>query len=418
MAVTIQNLCIKAAPFYAALAMGASLFCLLWRYFVKDPPALPEGDPPQGRRILLWACVWFVLSRLLIVGTLLIAARVRGEMEGLMSRPWDYWIRWDAPHYLGLAENGYVTEGDPRFHIVFYPLYPALTACLRPLFGGDTALAACVLSNLCFLGAGVALTWAVWLRQGRECALRALPLMMLCPYSVFCSTAYTESLFLLLCALAVLFARRERFGWAIFFGALAANTRMPGVLIAVPIFYEMLRKARREKLGAGYVAGCALSACLVLLGVGAYVALNYFVTGDPFRFMTYQREHWGQQLGLFYDTFRYTVENAFSYHSEMWRLYTWIPQAAAMLLSFALMLGAAFRRADPGDGAFMWVYLCVALGTTWLLSGPRYLCGMYALYPILASVFRKRYLHIPLCVLFAALLSFFSIVYALEGWLL
>ena len=99
--------------------------------------------------------------------------------------------------------------------------------------------------------------------------------------------------------------------------------------------YQENRKARREKLGAGYVAGCALSACLVLLGVGAYVALNYFVTGDPFRFMTYQREHWGQQLGLFYDTFRYTVENAFSYHSEMWRLYTWIPQAAAMLLSFA-----------------------------------------------------------------------------------
>ena len=52
------------------------------------------------------------------------------------------------------------------------------------------------------------------------------------PVSAMLTTA------MVLAPLAVLFARRERFGWAIFFGALAANTRMPGVLIAVPIFYE------------------------------------------------------------------------------------------------------------------------------------------------------------------------------------
>ena len=66
----------------------------------------------------------------------------------------------------------------------------------------------------------------------------------------------------------------------------------------------------------------------------------------------------------------------------------------------------------------MWVYLAVALGTTWLLSGPRYLCGMYALYPILASVFRKKAAHISLCAAFAVLLGYLSCIYALEGWLL
>ena len=33
---------------------------------------------------------------------------------------------WDADHYLGIIENWYVAEGDPRLHIVFLPLYPAL----------------------------------------------------------------------------------------------------------------------------------------------------------------------------------------------------------------------------------------------------------------------------------------------------
>ncbi len=417
MAVNIQDICVKAAPWFALLTMGASLFCLLWRYFIKEPPALPK-DALSRKKILLYTLLWFFVSRLIVFGSVAACAAVQGRLETVLANPAAYWVRWDGPHYLGLAENGYVTEGDPRFHIVFYPLYPALVACARWIFGGNTALAATALSNACLFGAGLALTEAVWLRQGEKAALRALPLVMLCPYSVFCSTAYTESLFLLLCALAVLLARRERFGWAICFGALAANTRMPGLMTAIPIFYEMLRKARRDKLGAGYVARSALAVCLVLLGLGAYIALNYFVTGDPFRFMTYQREHWGQQLGLFWDTFQYTVRNAFTYTSEMWRLYTWIPQAACMLLAFALLLGAAFRRAYPGDGAFMWVYLAVALGTTWLLSGPRYLCGMYALYPVLASVFRKKAAHISLCAAFAVLLGYLSCIYALEGWLL
>ena len=31
------------------------------------------------------------------------------------------WLKGDAPHYLGIADNWYVTTGDARFHIVFFP---------------------------------------------------------------------------------------------------------------------------------------------------------------------------------------------------------------------------------------------------------------------------------------------------------
>lgn len=418
MSVNLQTICTQAAPWLAIAAMGLSLFFLFPRYFVHTPPQLPHTQKPHRWHFLCQALLWFCISRLIIFLSIGLYAAIQGNLSRVLSSWESYWIRWDAPHYLGIAENGYVTQGDARFHIVFYPLYPLLVAAVRGIFGGHTALAACVVSNVCFLLAGWALAEAVSLRQGHRAGLRALRLMMLCPYSVFCSTAYTESLFLLLCALAVLMARREQFGWAVLFGALAANCRMPGILTAIPIFYEMLRKARAESLGWRYILLSVGKTCGVLLGLLAYVAVNHLVTGNPFQFMIYQKEHWGQQLGLVWDTFQYTTQNAFNYHEETWRLYTWIPQAICMTLIFALLVFSARRKAYPADGAFLWFYVCIALGTTWLLSGPRYLCGCYALYPILAARFRRKWTHWPLCASFAILLAALSIVYALYGNLL
>lgn len=416
MTTMLEKICTQAAPWFAMAAMAFSLCFLLYRYFIARPPALPEAD--KGGHLFVHALIWFAVSRLIVLLSVVISAAMEGDLSFVLEHWKSYWIRWDAPHYLGIAENGYVTEGDPRFHIVFYPLYPFLVACIRWIFGGNTAVAACVLSNACLLAAGWVLAEAVRLRQGSLPAKQALRLMMLCPYSVFCSTAYTEALFLLLCALAVLLARRGKFGWAILAGALAANCRMPGVLTAVPIFYEMLRKAREDARPARSICLSILKVCGVLLGLAAYIGINYAVTGDPFRFLLYQKEHWGQQLGLVWGTFRYTVVNAFSYDAASWRLYTWIPQAICMLLIFVLLAASAPRRIYPGDGAFLWLYVCIALGTTWLLSGPRYLAGCWALYPALVSVLPGKWTHRVLCTAFAVLLGYLSIIYALRGWLL
>ena len=41
------------------------------------------------------------------------------------------WDRWDAMQYLKIAQEGYVSTGDDRFLIVFFPLYPALVAAVQ-----------------------------------------------------------------------------------------------------------------------------------------------------------------------------------------------------------------------------------------------------------------------------------------------
>ena len=38
----------------------------------------------------------------------------------------EIWNRWDATHYLTLAEKGYAAAGDSRVLLVFFPLYPWL----------------------------------------------------------------------------------------------------------------------------------------------------------------------------------------------------------------------------------------------------------------------------------------------------
>ena len=103
----------------------------------------------------------------------------------------------------------------------------------------------------------------------------------------------------------------------------------------------------------------------------------YLVSGDPFKYMEYQSEHWGQNFGFFFGTAAYQLENAIKYLSEgratVWGL--WIPNLLWSFFALAIMIPAA-RRLRPGYTAWFIAYYAVAIGATWLLSAPRYLVAM------------------------------------------
>ncbi|NLG24853.1 MAG: hypothetical protein GX558_05820 [Clostridiales bacterium] len=440
---------IAGLPIAVAAAMALSLAVLLPRYFAEPwHPGLPlrpliarlmkrggeagatgPGRPVEsgvGRPAAIVAGVLalFALSRLVVFGAAAWGLWQRGELAAMLANSRPYWARWDAPHYLGLIENWYVTEGDPRFHIVFFPLYPLLARGLLPLCGGDSFAAATVLSNLCLAASGIGLYHLVAPQQGRAAGWRAVKFLMFSPLTVFFSAPYTESLFLMLTIFAVLLARRKRFWAAALVGALSAATRVLGVLVAAAIFLEMLKDlaprnlwpARRRRFFALLTAR-VLVAALVAAGFGAYLLLNWKVTGNPWQFEIYQREHWHQQMGSIWGTMRYTLANALLDGDAFWRNGTWIPQAIAIALSAALMLGMS-RSVYPGDGAYAWLYLVGALSPTWLLSGPRYIAAMYALYPMLASLTKRQWLGEPLTALTAIGAALGGYFYVVAGSLL
>ena len=272
-------------------------------------------------RILWMALALFGMSRLLMLAATSIYAAANGSFAYYWEHLWEHWRRWDARHYLDLMEQWYVTEGDLRLSLVFFPLYPLLGRALV-LLGVSARAAGMLISNAALIGCGWVLTALVQETYGAKIARRALALFFFCPVTFFFSMPYTESVFLLTTLMAVWLARCGRFGWAVVCGALAANARMVGMATAIPIFWEMLRRAwddyarrnvQARRTDGAFVKkalGCVLRVLPVSVGLLLYLALNWQLYRNPLQFLIFQRENWSQQMGSLANTVHYTLANA------------------------------------------------------------------------------------------------------------
>ena len=387
-------------PAAAMIAAALLLVAFLYRYFsplwvkgaaFESSPARRRGSRKGVLRRITWIAAWLIGTRLFLYLIALVGCAATGQLVRYLADPGAFWVQWDANHYLGLANNWYVNEGDPRFHIVFYPLYPLAVRVFQPMFLGNTALAGTVLSNLFLFAACWALYELARPMVHERGAKNAVRFLLLFPTSLYLSVPYSESIFLMLTLLSVLAARRDRIWLAVLLGALASASRIQGLLCAIPVFYEALRlEATDGRPKPGRVALRVLQVSLIALGFGAYLLLNWQVTGNPFQFLIYQREHWSQTMGSVGQTLRYTIENAFHYGSASARQGIWIPQLVSIVLAFVLM-GVSWRRVHPADGAYALLYAWVSFSPTWLLSGPRYLMAMYALYPVIVLLSKGRW---------------------------
>ena len=416
----------------ATLAWGVLLALLLARYFGEalgflPAPAAPRRASARPLRTAALILLAFVLSRLLYFLSALLFSCAAGNPGAYLSDLPGAWVRWDAYHYIKLAEQWYVNVGDDRFKIVFYPLYP-LVVRLFCLTGLPARTAAYIVSNLCLLGAAWAMHALVRGDQGNAAGDRAVWLMMFSPLGLFFSIPYSESLFLLLCVLTALFARRRRFALAILCGALCSATRALGILCAPIVFFSLLQNAwarygsrpgarRRDPAFLGRAALCVLAVLPVSGGLLAYLYLNRQVTGNALTFLTYQSEHWGQNFGSLLNTLRYSFVNALEYGSFEYRISLWIPQVLSILLVLGI-LWLVWRRQPSGDAAFSILYFYCAIAPTWLLSGPRYLAAMYTLYPALALLTRKRWQFAAVLTVMAVFSAYMSALYIVYGCVL
>lgn len=381
---------------------GVRLIAPAWAYITgaeHESAALPalRRERPRFRHPLLTVFLAAVASRLLLwVAAYALDLAFHGYQGGMMERWYFFFRSTDAPHYIGIANNWYVTAGDPRFHIVFLPLYPILTRMAGTVLG-STYAASLAVSLACF-GAAAALLYKLALEEmGKKAAERAVRYLLLLPAGFFFAAPMAESLFLLLSIGCVSLARRRRFFLAGALGMLAAFTRSPGMLLAVPLGIEAARslvldyKKNKGALLRGLMARvpCVL---MVFLGFGAYLLVNQLVTGNAWQFAIYQREHWYQQLGWFFNTAQVQLNqllHSFATNDapSSWGL--WLPnllaQAAALLL-----IGLAAKKLRPVHTVYALAYFFIVMGATWLLSAPRYLAGMYALPLILSSLTQRK----------------------------
>ncbi|MBR1822590.1 MAG: hypothetical protein IJ769_13350 [Clostridia bacterium] len=355
-----------------------------------------ERERLPWKRLLGEVLIAYAASRFLVALACGASYAVQNQtLEGFFSAFADKLRPWDADHYLGIIENWYVTEGDPRLHIVFLPFYPALCRALRWATGMSAFAAAEVVSNAALIGCGMAMYRLVEADGDAAIARRAMLLTLFSPMTYFYSIPYTESVFLLVTLLAVLCARGRRWALSVLFGAMAANTRIVGMAVAIPIFWEMLRADREAAQARGLadsprtvarrLALCALRVLPVSAGLLLYMCGNYRLYGNPTQFLIFQREHWSQSFGSMANTFRYSLCNAVSYDDPLYQLGVWAPQAL-LLIAVPLALVWRRRREPAPDIAYLLVFHYVSFAPTWLLSGPRYLSAAYAVYPLLARI--------------------------------
>jgi len=329
-----------------------------------------------------------------------------GEGLGSYHQLLEIWNRWDAPHYLFIAEHGYVSQGDEANFIVFLPFYPILTR-LAAMIVGDYLLGGMVVSFIASLAAAVLLYELALLDLDRATALRAIWFMSIFPTAYFFIAPYTEALCLALALAAFYAARTSRYAWAGLWGGLAVFTRgmagalLPALLLEFP--WQRLRP-RPAALWLGF---------LPLAGL-LYLGINYAVFGDPFAFKERLEEHWFKQLswpweGL-YNTFL---------------AYTWRSPGEAMLVvwgelvSVAIVLAAglaALRWLRPSYAIYVLASWLIMTSTAYILSTPRYALLLFPLFILMARLARRELWGYGLSALSLAFLAFFTVLYTSGRW--
>lgn len=370
-------------------------------------------------KLIFTIILWVLLSRIIIhlvayAGYLLFKNKSLYLLDSLKI----FWNRWDALHYLHLAENWYHGSGEARFLIVYYPLYP-LTIKLVKFLAGDYYIAGFIVSNLSLIIAGIFLYRLTEMDFGEEIAWRSLRYLLFFPFSFFLAIIYSDSLFLALTLIALYYMRKQKWFLVGIVGLLASMTRNFGVLLVVPALVEYLQSSEifdkiKKKQIDGVFKGFGWKWIFILLipiGTIIYLLINWWVTGNCFTFLIYQREHWHQNFGLVWNNIYNITKNAL-YWPPKDRVSLWIPQVILFWFSIGIFF-YSIKKLRLSYLFYLAIYLFFVFSPTWLLSGPRYLMGAFPIYLALGLVTENRTIDFIISFIMLAFTTFFIFAFTM-----
>ena len=263
--------------------------------------------------------------------------------------------RWDGQWYMSIAREGY-RLGDGYANVAFFPLFPLLVRLLGLALGeAQLPLAGVLVVNFAFLGALFYLYMLAAMDGGPGLARRAIWYVAIMPTAFFFHVAYAESLFLLAAAGVIYHARRGQWWLAGLWGLLGAATRAQGLLLWLPLAWELARHWRREKtLPRRHLPALLLPP----LGIGVFMAYLLLRFGDPLAFLHVQSE-WGRSFGFPPATLWRGLEAVFAgYQSWKYPLQTINTAMVSIYLAVAL---ASVRRGPASYTLYVVASLTMAL---------------------------------------------------------
>lgn len=373
-------------------------------------PRLPRGNAPD------WILRdWPVLESALILKLLVLALAAIGYQiyaNTPVALPFGVFKvlnRWDAPHYLDIARNGYQATGDSRFFLVFYPLYPLLIR-LTAILTHDVLTAAFAVSTIASFVVAVLLYSLARLDLPDNLARRSVWFLFIFPTSYFLHIGYTESLFLALAIGCFLAARTGRWWLAGPLGALACLTRLNGLVLGPALVVEAFLQWRQDRRWNWEWLWIGLPAA----GFAGYLLLNYEVTGNALRFLAYEHDFWYKSLAWPWTGIGGLL-NGLSWRSPSEAQAIVWPELLFIVIGLAGTIGAAIRL-RPSYTAWMALNWLLFVSTTFVLSVPRYTLILFPLFLLFAELAERPRWNTLLTAWSLLFLSFFTVLFAQGRW--
>lgn len=357
----------------------------------------------------------FTISRLLIVlfaalGYFLLTSIHEGIYTPLAEgtpRYLSIWYQWDANWYMSIIADGYRWIPGDQSNVAFFPLYPVVVRGAGWLLGGDYLMGGLIISSAFMFGGMLFLYRLVRDEYGDDVADRAVWLLAIFPVSVFFTTLYTESLFLMTSIAAFYYARRSRWALAGAWGMLAALTRVTGMLLLLPLAWEYLSQ---KDFSLRKIKPSVLWLALVPAGLFIYMGYLYGDFSEPLAFAKTQAAGWGHEFKLPWGSFGHDISFLMD-QSELWVIY----ELAATALLIGLIV-AGIRKLPGSYTVYMVMSLMLPLtgGTTKSMS--RYLLVVFPLFILMALYTKKRPVFITVSTVSIILLAMSTAAFVTGRW--
>ncbi|UQU65851.1 hypothetical protein COUCH_05930 [Couchioplanes caeruleus] len=329
------------------------------------------------------------------------------------------WNKWDAGHYVRIAESGYhLGPGFPAF----FPLYPLLIHVVDAVLPGGALISALVVANAAAYGAFAVLYRLADHEFGPQVARRAAWYLAAFPMGFFLFIGYNESLFLLLAVGALYAGRRGHWWLAGALGALSSATRLFGVLLMAPLAIEYLRQHgwRLRRIRAD-----VLGIALVPLGVVAYSIYCLVELGSPLAFSIAQ-DQWGRRYTFPGEAWLIAVRQPGGHSLLSPTTLGAVLDAGTVLVALVLLVLCVvgpykFRRDQMylvvQGGLTLVMLMSTEVGGRAMQSSSRYAMEAVAIFLVLARMGAKEAVDRSVLVVGMALHAVFLVIFMAGTWL-
>ena len=323
---------------------------------------------------------------------------------------YEAWNIWDAPHYLDIADNWYVSTGEDANWIVFLPLYPILVAAAEYIPFLGILHAGYLVSAVTSIGSAMVFYKLLRLDESQKTSFMSVTALFLFPTSFFLFLPYPESTFLLLILLSFYNLRKGNFLIGSVFAMLATSSKIAGLALVPVIFVEfVLHHIRFQKPAKLLKAFLTLN--LPIAGFLFYLLINYQIFGDIFYFQKAQGQNWNTGFYPVIPGFKQAVSFTSDYEFET-RMYLGFGQIASFILAFVTVVYSWFSLRKTYFYYSLAFFVIYSSMSFWL-SFPRYLLSLFPLF-IMLGRFSANWIFMALWVFFSLILLFVFGIIALE----